>query len=517
MASPILRKVAGAIEYTRRGEEPTTLAVLNQFARKESDAWEYTLDALRDFFDETLASGEAPHPPATTASSIFSLSQTEPPATVIAMLGAYGESARLLGLRTAELHACLASGQEAAAFAPEPFTPYYQRGLYQSMRNLTTNSFALLRTYLRHAQEPPAEAAIALALEEEVLSRFRRLVGRSLVSRRIRIHGDYHLGQLLYTGNDFLVIDFEGEPSRSLNERRIRRTPLRDVAGMLRSFDYAMHSALQEQRRSGLNEEAYESAKSWGRYWQAWVSAIFVRSYLDAAAQAGFLTAPRDEIELLLDVHILEKAVYEMAYELNNRPEWLHRAATGHARVAKGEVLNPGSRAGLADIRRLAALYGIQTSYLDMDKTRLWASANAMLAALKALGAPIEGSADLEAARRQRHQELWAWHLEPVAVSWDQKPFSVALRLPEATSGLVQAELRLENGEDFSSSFDLASLPVTATQTLGSERFVERRISLASAGLGTAATLPFGYHKLSLTLAGRHLESQHHRGADPLL
>ncbi len=315
--------VAGAIEYHRRGEEPMTLAILNQFVHKESDAWEYTLDALRDFFDQALTAGDAPVGPPTTVKGILSLAETEPPPNIMAMIGAYAESARLLGQRTAEMHATLASGTELPAFAPEAFTPYYQRGLYQSMRNLTTNSFQLLRTFMHHNPEAPAEVAVAAGMEEKVLANFRRLVGRSLVSRRIRIHGDYHLGQVLYTGNDFLIIDFEGEPSRTLNERRILRTPLRDVAGMLRSFDYAMHTALQEQRRAGLNEEAFETVKGWGRVWQAWVSAIFMRAYLDTVSTSTFLKAPRDEIELLLDVYVLEKAVYEMAYELNNRPDWL--------------------------------------------------------------------------------------------------------------------------------------------------------------------------------------------------
>jgi maltose alpha-D-glucosyltransferase/alpha-amylase len=191
------------------------------------------------------------------------------------------------------------------------------------MRNLTTNNFALLRSYAARVSETPPEVSRVLEMEEDVLTAFRRLVGRSLTSKRIRTHGDLHLGQILYTGNDFVITDFEGEPARSLNERRIRRSPLRDVAGMLRSHDYAVHSALQEQRRAGLNEEAYASAAAWGRFWQASAGAIFLRSYLETAAAANLLTASHEEIELLLDVFVLEKAVYELAYELNNRPDWL--------------------------------------------------------------------------------------------------------------------------------------------------------------------------------------------------
>jgi maltose alpha-D-glucosyltransferase/alpha-amylase len=162
-----------------------------------------------------------------------------------------------------------------------------------------------------------------LRLEEEVLRRFRGLLNRTLGSQRIRPHGDYHLGQVLFTGNDFVIIDFEGEPARALSERRLKRSPLRDVAGMLRSFSYAVHSALIEAEQSGLVEASRIRAREWGRFWQAWVSSIFLGSYLQEARRLGFFAASEEETTLLLDIYMLEKAVYEVAYELNNRPDWL--------------------------------------------------------------------------------------------------------------------------------------------------------------------------------------------------
>jgi maltose alpha-D-glucosyltransferase / alpha-amylase len=140
----------------------------------------------------------------------------------------------------------------------------------------------------------------------------------------VRNHGDFHLGQVLYTGNDFMITDFEGEPARSLNERRLKRSPLRDVAGMLRSFSYAVHSAIRERQQRGLPEESEQRAHDWGRFWQVWVSSIYLGSYLEEARHAGFLIASPEEVELLLDVFMLEKAVYEVGYELNNRPDWLN-------------------------------------------------------------------------------------------------------------------------------------------------------------------------------------------------
>ena len=317
-------RVAGAVEYQRRRRERITLAVLSEYIHKESDAWELTLDSLRDFFDRTAAiSSELETLPVSVA-SMLKLTEEEVPPLVGETVGAFAEVARLLGQRTAEMHTALASGPEGSDFIQEAFTPFYQRSLYQSMRNLAANNFGLLAQQVKAEADVPPEAAAVLKLEDEVLSRFRAIVNRTLTSTRIRTHGDYHLGQVLYTGNDFLITDFEGEPARSLSERRLRRSALRDVAGMLRSFSYAVHSALRERRERGLPEESQQRAHEWGRFWQVWVSSIFLGSYLDQTRQAGLLVASPEEIELLLGIHMLEKAVYELGYELNNRPDWLH-------------------------------------------------------------------------------------------------------------------------------------------------------------------------------------------------
>jgi maltose alpha-D-glucosyltransferase / alpha-amylase len=316
-------RVAGAIEYQRPRKEPITLAILHEFVRKESDAWELTLDSLRDFFDRAATSNEEISPPPITPASLLRLTEEEMPELVRETVGAYVESARIIGQRTAQMHAALAGGRDDSGFTPEPFTPFYQRSLYQSMRNSATNSFALLAERIKSGEELMPEAERVLQLEDEVLQRFRGMVNKGLTSGRVRVHGDYHLGQLLYTGSDFLVTDFEGEPSRSLNERRVKRSALRDVAGMLRSFSYAVHTALMERSERGLPEESTERARKWGQFWQAWTSSVFLRAYLDEARNSNYLKASSEEIEMLLEIYVLEKAVYELGYELNNRPDWL--------------------------------------------------------------------------------------------------------------------------------------------------------------------------------------------------
>ena len=140
---------------------------------------------------------------------------------------------------------------------------------------------------------------------------------------RTRCHGDYHLGQVLYTGGDFVIIDFEGEPARSLGERRIKHSPLKDVAGMLRSFHYATHVALHGHSGTALRSEDIPRLKDWAQAWFLWVSGEFLRSYLDLMSDTPVLPSAVEDIAVILDGYMLQKALYEVSYELNNRPEWL--------------------------------------------------------------------------------------------------------------------------------------------------------------------------------------------------
>jgi len=167
------------------------------------------------------------------------------------------------------------------------------------------------------------DAEAVLQLEKAIIDHFRLVHSPKIEAARIRCHGDYHLGQVLYTGKDFVIIDFEGEPARPLSERRLKRSPLRDVAGMLRSFDYAAHSALQRRAPSALPPEALPVVEQWGRFWCLWVSATFLSFYLEVMAPARLLPEDPGKLKILLDAYLLDKAIYEIGYELNNRPDWV--------------------------------------------------------------------------------------------------------------------------------------------------------------------------------------------------
>jgi maltose alpha-D-glucosyltransferase/alpha-amylase len=318
--------VAGALEYRLESGEEMTLAMLQQYVSNGGDAWALTLDALGRFFERVLSRASAgplpvPHP----GDSLVTLASRPIPEIAVTLLDDYIEDAELLGRRTGELHLALTSRSDDPAFAPEPFTPYYQRSIYQAMRSQTTRALHLLRRRLKELQEPVrGEAEAVLRHEHEIQRRFRALLDHPISAMRIRVHGDYHLGQVLYTGRDFVIIDFEGEPARPMSERRIKRSALRDVAGMLRSFHYAPHAILLDAApgvavRSG-DVAALDRAAT---FWQTWASAAFLRAYIATAAPGGFVPSAPEEFSLLLDVYLLEKALYELGYELNNRPDWL--------------------------------------------------------------------------------------------------------------------------------------------------------------------------------------------------
>jgi maltose alpha-D-glucosyltransferase/alpha-amylase len=315
---------AGMMEYRGDGAA-VSLAILQQFVPNQGDAWQYTQDSLRQFFDHGMTTGLTDDLPPPSAHTLVALADAEPPAQHVRLLGAYHESARLLGQRTAELHRVLASERDDPQFAPEAVTMHYQRSIYQSMRTLLSRVLALAA-----AQRPKLPGSVAADLqrlagmEDPIRRRLSALLGERITARRIRIHGDLHLGQLLYTGRDFLFIDFEGEPARPLNERRMKRLALRDVAGMIRSFHYAAYTGLVAVERSGLAPgEALAALERWAEFWSLWTSVIFLRSYLQTAGGAPFVPAARRELAVVLDAMLLEKAVYELGYELNHRPAWV--------------------------------------------------------------------------------------------------------------------------------------------------------------------------------------------------
>ncbi len=308
---PHVPAFAGALEYRRAKGEPTVVCLLQQAAPNEGDAWALTLDAVGRYYERVLGR------------KADLLDTTIPTGALLDELigGVYTQKARLLGQRTGELHLALASDPDDRAFAPEPFNALAQRSVFQSMRGSLRRNFDLLEKKLPNL--PAAfrdEAQEVLAQEEQILAQEQRILEQRSAAAKIRIHGDYHLGQALYTGKDFVILDFEGEPARALSERKLKRSALRDVAGMMRSFQYAAYSALWQQ---AMRSEDTPFLERWADTWYRHASSVFLQSYLQATAGASFIPKDDDEFQVLLEAYLLDKAVYEVGYELNNRPDWV--------------------------------------------------------------------------------------------------------------------------------------------------------------------------------------------------
>ena len=326
--------VAGVVEYqSRQKSQPLTLGVLHGYVHNQGDAWDYTLDSLRRYFQQALATldTEIPQP---MSRSLLDICEEDIPLAAKETIGLYLASAELLGQRTAELHLALASATDEPNLVPEPFSVTYQRSLYYQMRRFTLEVLRLLGQSLKQLpDEVKPNAQKVLALQDTIIGRLQEVTRRKITGMRIRCHGDYHLGQVLHTGNDFVIIDFEGEPARRLGERRIKRSPLRDVAGMIRSFHYATHATLRGQKSAILRPEDLPVLEERARAWYYWVSATFLKSYLGLMADTPILPPSRESMQVLLDVYLLDKAIYEVNYELNNRPDWVGLPLEGILRV----------------------------------------------------------------------------------------------------------------------------------------------------------------------------------------
>jgi maltose alpha-D-glucosyltransferase/alpha-amylase len=316
---------AGGIEYRSPGQEAVAVGVLHGFVPNQGDAWRYTLDSLDRYFERALAQRQEIEQLPPTPDSLAALAMQDVPELLAELIGGmYLEMASVLGQRTAELHLALSCETQDPAFAPEPFSLLYQKSLYQSMRGLTRNVMAMLRDSATSIpEELREESQQVLSKEREMLQRFRSVSLKKIPAMKIRIHGDYHLGQVLYTGNDFVIIDFEGEPARTLSERRLKRSPLRDIAGMIRSFHYAAYTSLSTAAREIAGVEERDTLSAIADLWYKYVSAVFLRSYLDTVGEAPLVPADREDFNTLLKTFMLEKAIYELGYELNNRPDWV--------------------------------------------------------------------------------------------------------------------------------------------------------------------------------------------------
>ena len=310
--------------------ESSTLAMLQGLVPNEGDGWEWTLEELQRYFEQAsvLTLPEEHFPRASV--SLTELSEHPESDWTRDHVGTYLDAAALLGRRTAEMHLALGRPTEDPAFSPEPMVEADLAALRTNLAEHANTAFDALRQNLSRLPADVEEmSGLVLSRRRRVAERLGRVGDTSPSRLRTRVHGDYHLGQVLRTRGDFVILDFEGEPARSLDERREKQSPIKDVAGMLRSFSYAAYSGLMRVlvRRPGDADRL----EPWARLWEQSVCSAFLRAYrlTMKAAGNGVVPAEAEVFEQLLEIYVLDKALYELAYELNNRPAWVRIPLAG--------------------------------------------------------------------------------------------------------------------------------------------------------------------------------------------
>jgi maltose alpha-D-glucosyltransferase/alpha-amylase len=329
---------AGSIDYTLDGRPPATIAMLQGLVRNEGDGWQWTLDELARYYEGIQALQFPVNELPKTGAPVESASRAMHAARDAA--GLYLEAASTLGRRTAEMHLALAQPTTDAAFAPEVLGEQELQELERELTDHGARAFETLRGSLqRFGQDSDSTvelAGLVLSRRRAILSKFAALSAGRTRALRTRVHGDYHLGQVLRAKGDFVLLDFEGEPARSLAERRAKQSPMKDVAGMLRSFSYAAYTALdQSTARRPQDRDVFEP---WARMWEAAVSAEFLASYRETTRGSAIVPADEAAFDALLDVYLLDKALYELVYELNNRPDWVGIPLSGILKLSDGPV-----------------------------------------------------------------------------------------------------------------------------------------------------------------------------------
>lgn len=320
---PHVPKFIGALELKPGGADSMILGMMQELVANQGDSWEYIGDSLKRYFERVASKVQFENIPEVIGNLVEPAKFDDIPEELQNLIGgAYVERVNLLGQRTGEMHLALNSRTKEPDFEPEAFSLHYQRSLFSSLTSLVRGTFQSLEKNLSKLSDASkAEAKEIIGMKGEILDRLKLIFAEKITTMKIRTHGDYHLGQVLFTGKDFVIIDFEGEPARAFSERRLKRSPLRDVAGMVRSFHYAAYNALFQLQ--GVKDEDKVQLENWAEQWYHYISGFYVASYLETVDGSDFIPKEKKHLDILIQTFLLEKAIYELNYELNNRPDWV--------------------------------------------------------------------------------------------------------------------------------------------------------------------------------------------------
>ncbi|HEX6223215.1 MAG TPA: alpha-amylase, partial [Chryseolinea sp.] len=327
----------GAIEW-KYENGGMVLGIMQEVIENSTDAWTYILDRLDDYNERILSQQQVLDHPALSGSIFDPVDYEQMPAVMKELLEApVAERARLLGQRTGEMHLALAAGVDDPNFKPEAYSLHYQRSLFAGFQSLVRGTFNNQDRNLKNlAPDVRQEAEEVLGMKDVILKLFKNIYKKKVDTDKIRIHGNFHLGQVLFTGKDFVITDFEGEPARSYSERRLKRSPLRDVASMIRSFHYAAYGGLFLDNQ--IRKEDIAKLVPYAEQWYHYMSGFFMKAYLETVKGSGFIPRSKEDIQILVTTFLLEKAIHELNHELNNRPDWVVIPLRGIKELVKGSA-----------------------------------------------------------------------------------------------------------------------------------------------------------------------------------
>jgi maltose alpha-D-glucosyltransferase/alpha-amylase len=322
----------GAIEIREPNQEPIVLAMMQEMIENQGDAWTLLLGLVEQYYEKVLQLPKAMTPPIVWDAYSFDFKSVHKDLQDLISKEVYDKIA-LLGKRTAEMHLALASNPDVADFAPKKFTTEYQTYLTEHLTSSIKDKLQFLQSIRPHAlPNVKTEIDKVLAVKDKILATIAKITQNPITTQRIRMHGDYHLGQVLFTGTDFMIIDFEGEPATPFKERRVKHSPLKDVAGMVRSFHYAVYATLLQNEK--FKHLDHKKLNQWAEIWYLCARGFYLESYFSTIANTELIPKDKQSMEVLLKAFLMEKAIYELCYEANNRPAWLVIPLNGVLKLA---------------------------------------------------------------------------------------------------------------------------------------------------------------------------------------
>ena len=318
-----ISRYAGAIKFNQRSGKPYYFGMLQQKTENQGEVWDHVKDSLERYYERVLTTTRDIEIEKADNHIAEPLGYEEFPESIREMMGIIlPERIYQLGEFTAELHDSLSQHSVDKDFDKEESSLHYQRSLFSGLQTLTRTSLEKLKKVMKDLPVDTAEEAReVLELKNEILDCFKDIYDHKIPVMKIRTHGDYHLRQILWTGREYIMNSFEGDPSKSFSERRIRRSAMRDLAAMIRSLHYAAYSNIlspeyDQQRKEGNLEE-------WAETWHYYVSRLYIKGYFDKAGNKDYVPKKHEDFKILMHTFLLEKSLTELNYEIENRPEWI--------------------------------------------------------------------------------------------------------------------------------------------------------------------------------------------------